>query len=88
MYIYISSHFFKNQPNEICCYLSKKVSKGRFFGPDKLQNCTSKGKGTEKKKEWGGRKEQKRKKTVVVLSLLVFIMATLKTAGHKRSVWW
>ena len=48
-----------------------------------------------KEKEWRKRKseeEERRRKEkgggVVVLSLLVFIMATLKTAGHKRSIWW
>ena len=40
----------------------EKVSKGRFLGPDKVQNHTNGGKGKEKKKEAGGRKEEKRKK--------------------------
>ena len=41
----------------------EKASKGRFFGPDKIQNHSNEGKGKEKKKERGGRrKEEKRKK--------------------------
>ena len=40
----------------------EKASKGRFFGPDKLQNHSNEGKGKEKKKERGGRKEEKRQK--------------------------
>ena len=39
-----------------------KASKGRFLGPDKLQNHTNEGKRKEKKKEAGERKEEKRKK--------------------------
>ena len=60
--MFISSRFFENQPNEICSHLSEKASKGRLFGPDKLQNNTNEGKGKEKKKERGGIKEEKRKK--------------------------
>ena len=59
----ISSRFFENQPNEICSHMLEKASKGRFFGPDKIQNHSNEGKGKEKKKERGGRrKEEKRKK--------------------------
>ena len=55
----------------------KKASKGKgFFGPDKLQNHSNKGKGKEKKKERGGRKEEKRKKAI--FPLVVFIIATLE----------
>jgi len=43
-------------------HLSEKASKGRFFGPDKLQNHTNEGKGKEKNKEQGERNEEKRKK--------------------------
>ena len=52
----ISSRFFENQPNEICSHMLEKASKGRFFGPDKLQNHTNEGKGKDNKKERGGRK--------------------------------
>ena len=38
-----SSRFFENQPREICRHSSEKASKGRFFGPDKLQNHTNQG---------------------------------------------
>ena len=69
-----------------------KASKGRFLGPDKLQNHTNEGKGKEKKKEAGERKEEKRKKTMV--AFLVFITAALesfwrkkKAVGHKRPIW-
>ena len=41
--------------------LSEKASKGTFLKPEKLQNHSNKGKGTEKKKEQGERKEEKRK---------------------------
>ena len=37
----ISSRIFENQPNEICRHLSEKASKGRFLGPEKLQNHTN-----------------------------------------------
>ena len=59
IYMYISSRFFENQPNEICSHLSEKASKGRLLGPDKLQNHS---KGKEKEKERGGRKEEKKQK--------------------------
>ena len=55
------SQFFENQPNEICSHLSEKTSKGRFLKHEKLQNQSKKGKGKEKKKEWGEEKEEKRK---------------------------
>ena len=58
----IFRRFFENQPNEICCHLSKKASKGRFLGPDKLQNHTYERKGKQKKKEREEGKEEKRKK--------------------------
>ena len=58
----ISSRFFENQPNKICSHMLEKASKGRFFGPDKLQNHNNEGKGKENKKERGGRKEEKRQK--------------------------
>ena len=82
-----SSRFFENQPNEICRHLSEKASKGRFRGPDKLQNHTNEGKRKEKKKERGGRKEKKRKKAMV--AVVVFIMATLEigeTVERKRPI--
>ena len=60
--MFISSRFFENQPSDICRHLSEKASKGRLFGPDKLQNHTNEAKGKEKKKERGGKKEEKRKK--------------------------
>ena len=41
--------------------LSEKASKGTFLKPEKLQNHSNKGKGTEKKKQQGERKEEKRK---------------------------
>ena len=61
MYIYIHSRFFENQPNEICSHLSEKASKGRFLGPEKLQNHSNKGKGKEKKKERREGKEETKK---------------------------
>ena len=44
------SRVFENQPNEICSHLSEKASKGKFFGPDKLQNHSNEEKRKEKKK--------------------------------------
>ena len=80
------SRFYENQPNGICRHLSEKASKGKFLGPDKLQNHTNEGKGKEKKKG----EEEKR----AMVALSVFIMATLeivfgrkKLIGHKRSIW-
>ena len=74
--ICISSQCFENQPNKICSHLSEKASKGMFHKPKKLQNHSNKGKGKEKKKERGEAKEEKKKNPMV--SLLVFIIATLK----------
>ena len=53
--------------------MSEKASKGKFLGPDKLQNHTNEGKGKEKKKG----EEEKR----AMVALSVFII------GHKRSIW-
>ena len=61
--------------------MSKQASKGRLFGPDKLQNQSNEGNGKEKKKERGGGKEEKRKKKKV--ALLVFIIASLE----KKNCW-
>ena len=59
----IPSRIFEKHPNELCSHLLEKASKGGgFFGPDKLQNHSSDGKGKEKKAERGGRKKEKRKK--------------------------
>ena len=72
--------------------LSQKGLKGRFLGPDKLQDLTNEGNGKEKKKEREGRYRGEEKKAMV--ALLVFIMATLKmlfsrkkTVGCKNSIW-
>ena len=59
---FASTRCFENQPNEILSHLSEKASKGRLFGPDKLQNHSNEGEERKKKKERGGRKEEKRKK--------------------------
>ena len=82
MYI-ISNPFFENQPNEICSYLSKKASKGRFLKSEKLQIHSNEGKGEEKKKDRGERKKKRRKKSNSCT--LRFIIATLekKTVGRK-----
>ena len=64
----ISRQFFENQQNEICSHLSEKVSKGRFFKPEKLQNHSNEGK--EKKERAGRRKGGEDKKAMV--ALLVF----------------
>ena len=81
---YTSSRFFENQPNEICGDLSKKGSKDRFCGRDKLQNHANEVKGKEKNKERGARKEEKRKTAMV--ALLVFIMATLEIWPKKKKL--
>ena len=48
---FISSRFLKINLTKICSHLREEASKGRFFGPDKLQNHTNEQKGKEKKKE-------------------------------------
>ena len=58
----LNIQFLENEPSEICSHLSEKLSKGRFFAPDKIENHTSEGKGQEKKKWRGRRKEERRKK--------------------------
>ena len=62
--------------------MSKKASKGRLFGPEKLYN-SNEGKGKEKKKERGEGKKEKGKKAIV--ALLVFITATLVFVPKKLS---
>ena len=71
----MSTRFFEYQPNEICSLLKEKASKGTFLKPEKIQNHSDKGKGKEKKKEWGKEKKEKRKKAMI--ALLVFKIATL-----------
>ena len=66
MSVCISSRLFENQPNEICCHLSEKASKGMFPKPEKLQNHSNEGK---------LRKGEKEKKKAMV-ALLIFIIAT------------
>ena len=61
------------------------MSKGRFLGPEKLQNHTNEGKGKEKKK--GGED----KKAMVALLLVIWLLwrlllAEKKTVGHKKMV--
>ena len=51
------TNFFENQPiNEICSHLSEKVSKGRFFEPEKIQNHSNEGKGKGEKERAKRRK--------------------------------
>ena len=59
----IFRRFFENQPNEICCHLSKKASKGGFLGPDKLQNHTYERKGKQKKKKSEKKERRRREKS-------------------------
>ena len=80
-YIIYIQPIFKNQPNGSCSHLSENASKGRLFGPYKLQQNTKEGKRKEKR-EREGRKEEKRKKAM--LALLVFIMATLKIVFARK----
>ena len=47
----LSNRFFENQPNEIYSHLREKVSKGRRFGPDKLQKEKKKGKEKERRRK-------------------------------------
>ena len=93
IYMYISSRFFENQPNEICSHLSEKASKGRLLGPDKLQNYSIKRR--EKEKERGGRKEEKKQKKQWLHSQFFngffedsFWPKKKITVGRKRSIWW
>ena len=53
-----------------------------FLKPEKLQNHSKEGEGTEKKKERGeGKKEKKRK---AMVALLVVIIATLEILAEKN----
>ena len=79
----ISNRFFENKPHESCSHLSEKRVKSRFFAPNKLENRTCQGKG----KRGRERKEEKSKKSNGC-TLLVLIMATLRTAWWKRAIWW
>ena len=63
------SRFYENQPHGICRHLSEKASKGKFLGPDKLQNHTNEGKGKEKKKG------QEEKRAMVALSVFIMFLA-------------
>ena len=63
--MFISSRFFENQPNEICSHLSEKASKGRLFGPDKLQNNTNEGKRKGEKERARRNKGGEEKKAMV-----------------------
>ena len=55
----------KTNLTKFVAILSEKASKGTFLKPEKLQNHSNKGKGTEKKKEQGERKEEKRKEQLL-----------------------
>ena len=57
----------------------EKASKGKFFGPDKLQNHSNEGKGEEKTKS--ETKERRRREKKAMFVLLVLIMATF---GRKK----
>ena len=57
----ISSRFFENQPNEICSHMLEKASKGRFLGPDKLQNRSNEGKLKERRKRENEEEERRRR---------------------------
>ena len=68
--------------------MSAKASKGRFLKPDKLQNHTNEGKKKTKKK---GEKETARRKKggeekKAMVTLLVFILATLKIASFGDNI--
>lgn len=60
-YLYLAE-FLKNNLTNFAVICLKRPQKAGFFGPDKLQNHSSDGKGKEKKAERGGRKKEKRKK--------------------------
>lgn len=70
----------KHVPNEICCHLGDKASKGRLSGRDKLQNHTNERK--EKKKRARRKKGAEKRKNMV--ALLVFIKATMEFLAKKK----
>ena len=72
--------FLKHVPNEICCHLGDKASKGRLSGRDKLQNHTNERK--EKKKRARRKKGAEKRKNMV--ALLVFIKATMEFLAEKK----
>ena len=82
---YKSIRFFQNQPNEICSHLSEKASKGRLFGPDKLQNHANEAKGKEKRKE----QEERRRRKKAMVALLVFFYNRYfgDSVWPKKSCW-
>ena len=49
----MSSRFFQNEPKGICRHLSEKASKGRFLGPDKLQNHSNEEKENARRRKGG-----------------------------------
>ena len=79
IYIYI---YIYNQPNESCSHLSEKASKGRLFGPYKLQKNTKKRKRKGKKTRWKKGGEQKK----AMVALLVFVMAPLKIVFARKKL--
>ena len=89
IYMYISSQFFENQPNEICSHLSEMASKGRLLGPDKLQNHSIKRRKEEE------RRRRNKKSNGCTLSFFngyfedsFWPKKKVITVGRKRSIWW
>ena len=67
--------------------MSAKESKGRFLKPDKLQNHTNEGKKKKKKGKRDSEEEERRRREKAMVTLLVFILATLKIAfGQKKKI--
>ena len=69
----------------LCRHWSQKGSKGRFPGPDKLQNATNQGKEKEKKKS--EEEERRRREKNAIVALFRDFFGRKKIFGHKRSVW-
>ena len=61
----------------------EKMSRGKFSGPDKLENHTNEGKGRAKKKERGGRWEKKN----YIGYFREIVFGRKKTVGQKRAIW-
>ena len=83
-----NTNVFWHQSEVRTAATKEKASKGKFLGPDKLQNHSNEGNGEEKNKKRDEGKEEKRKKSnVCALSFDNGYFWPKKTVGRKRSIW-
>ena len=72
------ANFLKTNPTKFAAICVKKVPKGTFLKPEKLQNQSNERKGKEKRKS--EEKERRRRKKKAMVALLGFIRVTLEMA--------